>query len=192
MPSALLTGERPDPVRVISAICQQHGSWMQPGQEHRTEPIVMGLAGREAKVHRQAISIHDGVYLGGKPASRTAHVLLSIGRNAGPVLVHAHDRRIDHLHRRIMSGGQRIHDLVPDAGPAPANEAIVTSRMGTVVLRQIAPRRTCRKTQKIPLRMRRSSTRGMPRGLFGSIGLMTLHSQSLSSYRMIRSSGLGA
>jgi hypothetical protein len=28
----------------------------------------------------------------------------------------------------------------------------------------------------MPLRMRRSSTRGMPRGLFGSIGLMTLHS----------------
>src|ERR1700687_3496998 len=35
----------------------------------------------------------------------------------------------------------------------------------------------------MPLRIRRSSTRGMPRGLFGSIGLMTLHSQPLSSYR---------
>jgi len=33
-----------------------------------------------------------------------------------------------------------------------------------------------RNTQKMPLRMRRSSTRGMPRGLLGSIGLMTLHS----------------
>jgi magnesium transporter len=30
--------------------------------------------------------------------------------------------------------------------------------------------------QKMPLRTRRSSTRGMPRDLFGSIGLMTLHS----------------
>jgi hypothetical protein len=38
-----------------------------------------------------------------------------------------------------------------------------------------------RKTQKMPLRMRRSSTRGTPRGLFVSICLMTLHSQSLSS-----------
>jgi hypothetical protein len=31
-----------------------------------------------------------------------------------------------------------------------------------------------RKTQKIPFWTRRSSTRGMPRGLFGSIGLITL------------------
>ena len=30
-------------------------------------------------------------------------------RDAGSVLVHAHDGGIDHLHRRIMTGGQRIH-----------------------------------------------------------------------------------
>jgi hypothetical protein len=42
------------------------------------------------------------------------------------------------------------------------------------------------------LRTRRSSTRETPRGLFGSIGLMTLHSQSVGSYRMIRGSDLGA
>jgi hypothetical protein len=64
------------------------------------------------------------VNLAGKSASRTAHVLLSIASDAAPVLVHAHDRRIDHLHRRIMSGRQRIHDPVPDTGPPPANEAI--------------------------------------------------------------------
>src|SRR5215475_9934846 len=39
-----------------------------------------------------------------------------------------------------------------------------------------------RKTQKIPLRTRRSFTRGTPRGLFGSIGLLAVHSQSASSY----------
>ena len=38
-----------------------------------------------------------------------------------------------------MTGGQCIHDLVPDASPPPANEAIVTSGAGTVVLRQVAP-----------------------------------------------------
>jgi hypothetical protein len=31
-------------------------------------------------------------------------------------------------------------------------------------------------TQTMPLRMRRSLTRGMPRGLFGSIGLMVAYS----------------
>jgi hypothetical protein len=56
------------------------------------------------------------------------------------VLVYADDRRIDHLHRRIMTGGQRIHDMVPNACPPPTNEAIVASRAGTVGLRQIAPR----------------------------------------------------
>src|SRR5262245_54757687 len=35
-PRALIAGERSDPVRVISSICQQHGSWLQSGQEHRT------------------------------------------------------------------------------------------------------------------------------------------------------------
>src|SRR5262249_51040910 len=44
----------------------------------------------------------------------------------------------------------------------------------------------------MPLRTRRSSMRGTPRGLFGNIGLMAAHSKSVSSYPMIRSSGLEA
>src|SRR5579875_3392476 len=39
-----------------------------------------------------------------------------------------------------------------------------------------------RKTQKIPFRTRRSSTRGTPRGLFGSNGAITPHPKSVSSY----------
>jgi hypothetical protein len=38
----------------------------------------------------------------------------------------------------------------------------------------------------MPLRTRRSLTRGTPRGLFGSMGLMAIHSSSASSYPMIR------
>jgi hypothetical protein len=38
-----------------------------------------------------------------------------------------------------------------------------------------------RKTQRMPLRTRRSFTRGTPRGLFGNIGLMAAHSWSVSS-----------
>ena len=34
----------------------------------------------------------------------------------------------------------------------------------------------------MPFNTRRSSTRGTPRGLFGSNGAMTLHSKSVSSY----------
>src|SRR5712671_3709719 len=53
--------------------------------------------------------------------------------------VHAHDGGIDHLHRRIMTGGQRVHDLVPDASPLPTNESIVTSGARAIGLRQVAP-----------------------------------------------------
>jgi peptidoglycan/LPS O-acetylase OafA/YrhL len=37
-------------------------------------------------------------------------VLFSIARDAGSMLMHAHGGCIDHLHRAIMSGGQRFHD----------------------------------------------------------------------------------
>jgi hypothetical protein len=63
-------------------------------------------------------------------------------RDTGPKLVHAHDRGIDHLHRRIMTSGQRIHDLVPDSRPPPANEATITSGAGTKGRWQVAPGRT--------------------------------------------------
>jgi hypothetical protein len=29
-------------------------------------------------------------------------------RDAGSVLMYTHDRRIHHLHRRVMTGGQRV------------------------------------------------------------------------------------
>ena len=61
--------------------------------------------------------------------------------DAGTMLVHTDDRRIDHLHRRIMNGSHRIHELVPHANAPPANEAVVASRRGTVAAWQIAPRR---------------------------------------------------
>jgi hypothetical protein len=43
------------------------------------------------------------------------------------------------MHRRIMTGGQRIHDPVPYASLPPTNEAIIASGAGTKGLRQIAP-----------------------------------------------------
>jgi len=47
-------------------------------------------------------------------ASRRAHILLIVVRDTGSRLVHAHDRGIDHLHRRVMTGCQRNHDLIPE------------------------------------------------------------------------------
>src|SRR5687768_12294356 len=68
-PRALANGERPYPIRVISPICQQHGSRTQSGQEHRTEPIVLYLTSREAKAHGQAIGVYNCVKLAGESAS---------------------------------------------------------------------------------------------------------------------------
>src|ERR1035438_232448 len=90
---------------------------------------------------RQAIGVDDRVNLARQPALPTAHILMGIVRDTGPVLVYAHNGGIDHLYRRIVTSGQRIHDPVPYS-PTPTNEAIVAGRAGTVDLRQIAPRRT--------------------------------------------------
>src|ERR1039458_7877997 len=69
-------------------------------------------------------------------------MLFCIARDAGSVLMHTHDRRIDHLYCRIMSCGQCVHNLVPNARTSPTNKAIVAGRIGAKRLRQIAPWRT--------------------------------------------------
>jgi hypothetical protein len=44
--------------------------------------------------------------------------------------MHMHDGRIDHLYLSIVSGSEGIYNLVPDASPAPAYEAIVAGLYG--------------------------------------------------------------
>src|ERR1700746_723250 len=113
--------------------------------------------------------------LAGQPTSRPAHRLLSIPHDACTVLMYADDRRVDHLHGGVMGASQCIHNPGPHARSTPANEAIVARGVRTECIRQVAP--LCpRKTQKMPLRTRRSLARGTPLGLFGSIGLMAVHS----------------
>jgi hypothetical protein len=75
-----------------------------------------------------------------------------------------------------MGSSQIIHDLGPDTCPPPANKAVVAGGVGpksSGMPRHGAPDRN---PQKMSLRTRRSFTRGTPRGFFGSIGLMAVHS----------------
>src|SRR6476620_7686073 len=102
----------------------------------------MSLTGLEGEMNRQAVGIHHRVKLAGQAPSRAAHILVIVVRDAGSVLVHAHDGGINHLYRRIMTGGHRFHDPVPDASPPPTNEAVVTGGAGTIGLRQVAPWRS--------------------------------------------------
>jgi hypothetical protein len=90
--------------------------------------------------------------------------------------MHADNRGVDHLDSGIMSAGKRVYDAAPDAGPSPTDEAVITSGAWAKRLRQITPRCSGSQDPEIPLRTRRSFNRGTPRGLFGSIGLMTDHS----------------
>ena len=53
----------------------------------------------------------------------------------------AHDRAVDHLHVAVVGFHDGIHQFVPDARLSPAIETVVDRRVGTIALRQIAPRR---------------------------------------------------
>lgn len=69
-PSSLLANERPDPVRIIATVGKYHRPWLQFGQEYAAEPVIMSLAGRQAKAQRQAIGVHHCVHLAGQSATR--------------------------------------------------------------------------------------------------------------------------
>jgi hypothetical protein len=98
------------------------------------------------------------------------------------MLMDADNGSVEHLDGGIVGARQSVHNPGPNARSLPANEAIVAGRIRTEVVRQIALwRAPDRKTQKMPLRTRRSFARGTPRGLFGSIGLIVAHSSSVSS-----------
>ena len=88
---------------------------------------------------RQAMGIHHHVNLAGQAPSRATHIVLIVVGDAGSMLVHSHDRGIDHLHRSVMTSGQCVHDPVPYASLPPTNEAIIASSPRTIGFRQIAP-----------------------------------------------------
>jgi len=56
--------------------------------------------------------------------------------------MHPHDRTVDHLNLALMSLGNRHHQPVPDAGPAPTIKAIVDGCVRSIPLGQIPPRRS--------------------------------------------------
>jgi hypothetical protein len=130
---------------------------------------------------RQAIGVHHRINLAGQAASRASYGVSSIPSDSGTVLVRAHAGGIDHLHGCVVGPGKSAHYLGPDARASPTKEndcsRSCTDRSCLAGRGHGAPDRN---TQKIPLRTRRSFTRGT-RGLFGSIGLIAAHSLSVIS-----------
>ena len=72
-------------------------------QQDRAEPVVVRLTTSEAELHRQTITVHNDMDLAGQPATRATNMLAAVISDAGPTLMHADDRRIDHLHRRMSA-----------------------------------------------------------------------------------------
>jgi hypothetical protein len=99
---------------------------------------------------------------------------------------------VNHLDRAVMGFREGIHDRVPDTSHPPTNKPVVAGRVSPKVSGRSRHGAPDRNIQKMPLRTRRSSTLGTPRGLFGRNGLMAVHSKSVSSYRMVRCPGSGA
>src|SRR5215510_14546228 len=100
----------------------------------------MRLTGRQCEPDRQAIGIYHRMNLAGQPAAGSSHRLSSVPDNASTMLMHADNRRVDHLHGSVVGARERVHNPGPDASPPPANEAIVAGAVRTEAVRQIAPR----------------------------------------------------
>jgi hypothetical protein len=96
----------------------------------------------QRETNRQPTGIDDCMNLSRQSAARPAHQLFTITGDAGSVLVHAHNGRINDLHGRIVACGKCIHKLIPYDSPALASKAIIAGGVRAKVLRQIAPRRT--------------------------------------------------
>jgi hypothetical protein len=140
---------------------------------------VVRASAMEAEARRQMAFAHRR---GASFRKDRPHRLPSVPSHARAVLMHANDGCVDHLHRNIMSLSECAHNLGPNASSSPVSETIVAGRVRAEVVRQVAPwRPRSQETQKMPLRTRGSFTRGTPRGLLGSIGLMAVHSLSVSS-----------
>ncbi len=141
----------------------------------------MGLTGAQRQPYRQTIAIDHRMDFACQAAAGPSHRLALVSCDASSMLMYPDNGGIDHLDSGIVECGKRVYDAAPDTGPPPADETVVAGRVRAKTIRQIAHGAPDRKTQKMPLRTRRSFTRGTPRGLFGSIGLMASHSLSASS-----------
>jgi hypothetical protein len=99
----------------------------------------MSFARCKAQTHRQPVGVDHCMNLARHSASRPTHGLSFVSSNAGCVLMHAHNGRVDHLDGRIMIGSKYVHDPLPYSGPSPPDEAVVAGGAWTVTIRQIAP-----------------------------------------------------
>ena len=90
--------------------------------------------------------------------------------------MYADNRGVDHLDSGIMVTGECVYDTAPDTSPPPPNEAVVAGGVRTKRLGQITP--GCSGSQDLEYSIEDAAVVNLvtPRGLFGSMGLMAVHS----------------
>ncbi len=93
--------------------------------------------------------------------------------------MHSDNRGVDHLDSGIVGSGKCVYNAAPDTSPPPADETVIASGIRAERLRQIAPRRA--RSQDPENTVEDTTVVYPPRGLLGSIGLMAVHSWSVSS-----------
>src|SRR5262245_31898902 len=106
--------------------------------------------------------------LAGQSTSRPPHRLSPVSCDARPMLMHAHNGCVDHLHSGIVGAGQRTPELGPHAGPTPPDKAVVASRVRTEVVGQVTPWRPGPQDPEDAIED-------------AAVGLMAVHSSSESS-----------
>ena len=111
----------------------------------------MLLTGAQREAQRQPLPVHHGMDLGRQPTSGTSRAVADMSANAGPILMHADHGAVDHPQAGFFETGKGLEEAIPDAGASPADEAIVTSRVGSEAIGQVAPWRAGAHTQSIPL-----------------------------------------
>ena len=66
----------------------------------------MRFTGCKREPDRQAVGIYYRMNLAGQTAAWSAHGLSFVPSDPDGMLMHAHNRRIDHLHGCVMRGGR--------------------------------------------------------------------------------------
>ena len=66
----------------------------------------MSFARCKSQTDGQPVRVHYCMNFACQSASRAPHQLASVPSNAGGVLMHAHDGRVDYLDGRILNGGR--------------------------------------------------------------------------------------
>ena len=107
----------------------------QRRQQGEDKTVVVRLASCQRETNRQPTGIDNCMNLGRQSASRPAHQLLTVGCDARAVMVHADDRRINHLHsghhgQRRMAGSRSWQKRpFESATRTPFNAAAVCLRL---------------------------------------------------------------